>query len=530
MDSSTGSHRPRPLVAIWGLLVVTLLAVLAMLSWQSGPVYHTLLAMVGVGPAIPQPLVYAFGATPDTYKEYYQDTGAEDVVNVIEIDSYDPPTLARIKQKGILPSCHVYLWGDASCLGAIGKTGETDGPYCSKPENYEICIDRMVRRASMPFDYGFSAVSIDEIIEPLEYQHIVEKEFLSRLRKERPRGLIFAWDDWGRYYADHPEASTDMLQTLNATVSMVLEKAYLKEPTPGSSIPANSDEWKSYLDALFADAFVTTAKNMESAAPGIMRKTVFGLGVAQTRHYTFDKNPNIDFKGFLAGQLGFIKGNDITKLTPGIASWAQYYGDTDTLRYFYGLVGSYYRGRGTPGLQLAPVYQTYPQNAGFESGMQGWTITGGGRAEANDYADLGLKSPSYSAVPELDHALYFKRGAPADTVVQKVAVKPGASYGLIAYAHSISPESAAGKPRGPFRCKTARARPSPTSPLVLLSALTTTTTNLRAARGRNSRSFSPHLPAGRLPSSYRTARPRWETRISSTLFNSPNGRRARRFR
>jgi len=90
------------------------------------------------------------------------------------------------------------------------------------------------------------------------------------------------------------------------------------------------------------DAFELMTKNIDRASPGLMKKTIFALLIAQTPPYNADDNPNLEFSEFLEAQIRSIKSGQLSGQTPGIAYWVFYRSQPETIQSVVQLTAKYF--------------------------------------------------------------------------------------------------------------------------------------------------------------------------------------------
>lgn len=205
-------------------------------------------------------------------------------------------------------------------------------------------VEDFVRDWSKPFEDtldgklpgGFDAISIDELHS--DGDGTVESETaiaaVRELRRRYPQKLIIAWGVWRLGLAGSPGAGGKQfipdrlcdrqLQMVTECCDLFVMECYHRE--------ANAH----------LGFFAEMAKNLDKRAPGLLPKTIFGLGIAQSPDCNYDDLPEVDFGGFLDKQMTLLKSTPELQKTQGVALWAFYRAKPDTITMLNGLVDKHY--------------------------------------------------------------------------------------------------------------------------------------------------------------------------------------------
>ncbi len=199
-----------------------------------------------------------------------------------------------------------------------------------------------------------------------------------------------------------------------------------------------SSEEKS-RDAL--QLFVDGITDWEAKEPGVTRQMVIAFGLFSMPPGGINKQPNVDYHVWMDQQMNVVANNPALAGLGGLEWWTTVLADEETTRF----VGKLYRHYAIEGrtdmLTHDPLFLTHVQNADFEKGIEGWTLSPAepdsiqpksfpryGRIEGRF---MGLGRP---ADPEHigDTFLWMKRSAQAPNVFSQEIknLEPGRLYSL----------------------------------------------------------------------------------------------------
>lgn len=404
------------------LLSISLLGTLLSLKSQKHDLRSKALEVknTAVMTTLPNPMIYGYGMRSDYFQKYFVDNHVLDVANAVEIsaDSKYRDTAEKLQQRGILPVCTVKLWFDSSCMYLENSTGDTSLSFCSHSENEETCIQRIVDRAVKPFTSGgFTAIALDEFNDGGVRVHsifTIEQQVIQRFRSKLnslgySKAIIIAWTTLGSNLAEQnldPATGQDMtatLRDLKTSANLIINESYIKSWSGAFPIPGTS------TDPL-RNKILAHANAMNTAAPGILSKSILGLGINDI-HQSYNKDPSHSFKDFLSRELSIITTEASTKVMPGIAAYMPVFAHPDTSDFFYQLAKSVFIDK--KGLTNPVLLKSSFQNPGFESGLTSWDVKQGRGAIVGikTYSNLGVNFYSSLSAPEGKNALYFKRGS-----------------------------------------------------------------------------------------------------------------------
>ena len=271
-------------------------------------------------------------------------------INVIEGTSSNAAFIKELRGKGCIYAAHV-----------------------TNPVN--ATEDELVAHWRAPFENdlggqlpgGYDAIAIDEL--RANFDGSVQSQrvcrALAKLRELYPQKQVYAAATWHLGY----EAAkyTQQLRAVNEHVDMLMLEAYLRETRPAYGY--------------FAD----WADKLKAVEPGLLEKTVYGLGVAQ-RGYLHDDSSEVGFFGHLDRQFRAIRTDADAARMPGIMFWVYYRSETSvTPEYLAKLADHYYRKKKNSSFGDGRTKQLVT-NAQFET-LDGWELTAGngGRVEQFQY-------------------------------------------------------------------------------------------------------------------------------------------------
>ena len=333
----------------------------------------------------------------------------------------------------LVPRINV-IEGTSTNAAFIRELRARDCIYAAHVTNPETATTgQLLARWRMPFDNtlggrlpgGYDAIAIDELRSnpdgSVQSRRVCDA--LAALRKLYPRKQIYAAATWhlGR---EAPKYS-QQLRAVHQHVDMLMLEVYLREQRPVYGY------------------FASWADQLKSVEPGLLSKTVYGLGISQ-RGYLYDDSTSVGFFGHLDQQFHSIRTDPDASKMPGVMFWAYYRSETDvTPEYLARLVDHYYL-KGNTGYFGDGKADQLVGNSQFET-LSGWNRSpgDGGKVEQfrydavaglqNDHDDHGWSSHGV-------HGLRMIRGrSPNRATYELRGLDPGWVYTVSAWVHSNKP-------------------------------------------------------------------------------------------
>jgi hypothetical protein len=248
--------------------------------------------------------------------------------NVITGRTRDADLVKRLRAQGKLFAYHV--------LNTVDEQHQTADDFVrdwSKP--FEDTLD-----GQLPG--GFDAISIDELHSYPDgsRESEVTVTALRELRRRHPGKRIIAWSVWKvtlggskGYYGQRytKEVLFDrQLQAAADCCDLLILECYIREGNPQF------------------DLFTEMARNVEARKPGLLGKTVFGLGISQSKDHNYDDRDDVDFGEFLERQFKLLRSAPLLSQTPGVAFWAFYRAKPETIQRLGQLMQRYFPAETTP--------------------------------------------------------------------------------------------------------------------------------------------------------------------------------------
>jgi len=276
---------------------------------------------------------------------------------------------------------------------------------------------------------GYDAIAIDELRANPDGSVQSERvcAALRQLRLLYPNKGIFAAAVWHLGYES--AKYSDQLRAVNQYADMLMLEAYLRETKQAYGY------------------FASWADNLQAAVPGILRKTVYGLGISQRGH-VFDDSTDVGFWGHLDQQFQSIRTDADASTMPGVMFWVYYRSETEfTPDYVARLVDHYYIRKRTGYLGDGTTRQLI-SNPQFET-LAGWAGTPGkgGTVDRFTYASAGIENDhgDYGWASHGAHGLKMVRGDTPNRVSFKVTdMDPNWVYTVSAWVTSKAPGQGAG--------------------------------------------------------------------------------------
>lgn len=234
---------------------------------------------------------------------------------------------------------------DAALVKRLREQGKVFAYHVSNTlDAQHQTADDLVREWSRPFDDtldgelpgGFDAISIDELHSYADgsKESGITIAALRELRRRYPGKLILAWAVWklglggspGSYGTRYAAGQLfdRQLQAVADCCDLLMLECYQREGNPQLSL------------------FTEIAKNVETRVPGLLRKTVFGLGIAQSPNLNYDDRPDVDFAEFLEKQFELLRDDPLLRQTNGVAFFAFYRAKPELIPTINSLVAKYY--------------------------------------------------------------------------------------------------------------------------------------------------------------------------------------------
>ena len=276
---------------------------------------------------------------------------------------------------------------------------------------------------------GFDAIQIDEFgaypdgsAEATKYATA-----LQQLRGLYPDKRIFVWSVWSvadggpnTLYGNPAATYSTLLNAINSYADRYMLETYINEANPQLSL------------------FNPFADNIESFAPGLRAKTVFGLYIAQNG-FVADDSTNLGYWGYLDAQLHTIRNDPEMSTMPGAAFWIWYRAERMTGDYVGRLVNHYFTQKRTTYFGDGSTAQLIA-NPQFESNTTGWTLTpgAGGALTRFNYTTDGVPSyhDDFGYASHQSWGLKMLRGTTADSASYTAAVTPGTTYTVSAFVRA----------------------------------------------------------------------------------------------
>jgi hypothetical protein len=287
---------------------------------------------------------------------------------------------------------------------------------------------------------GFDAIQIDEFgaypdgsAEATKYATA-----LQQLRASYPDKRIFVWSTWNvadggpnTLYGNPANTYATLLNAINNYADRYMLEVYLNEANP-----------QLYLFNPFAD-------NIESFAPGLRAKTVFGLYIPQSG-FVADDSANIGYWGYLDAQFNTIRNDPQMSTMPGVALWIAYRAEKMTWDYVGRLANHYFTQYRTSYFGDGSYAQAIG-NPGFETNSIGWSFfvgTSGALARVS-YANEGVTPTYHDDYGYATHGsfgLRMIRGAGGTNRAEyTAAVTPGMTYTVSAFVKAAGASSGANR-------------------------------------------------------------------------------------
>lgn len=311
-------------------------------------------------------------------------------------------------------------------------------------KGYEnVTLEQVVDHLAQPFENtlggelpgGFDAICIDEFgpdIDPKKEQMMVD--VLKELRRRYPDRLIIC----------PITSSFGQLGPKGHEYVNKRQTGYL--PFKGQPRTEIFNAIRDYSDLMLYEWYASTSRNpgwefcetasrnIQAVSPGLEKKTVVLLSVAQ-----YDDRAEMHcFNSFLDWCMAKIRRDEVWT-NNGVGFWVAYRAKPDTLRQFVKLADHYFT-KGNTDYYGTGDFKNPVQNPGFESeDMAAWTYEGteGGYSRVK-LADEGIAVERYPNVSNGNYSVKLTMGdnKARGTLTQRVKVAPGGVYRVSAYVYS----------------------------------------------------------------------------------------------
>lgn len=414
-------HRSHPAVGSLTRLSLCILAA-GLCSWAC---IASVLAPVGVSaltemtqdaltvaPRLPRPALVMYGYN-DAQRALWSDTLRH--FNIVTGLTNDPERVMALRRQGIIFAYHV------TNTPAEGRTTAREfADYWAEPLG-QTFADRL--------EGGFDAISIDEFHSYPDGNEESERtiQALRLLRERYPDKLILGWGVWrladggpNSLYGDKQVTFDRQLEAIKDCCDLFILENYCREANPQ------------------LDLIPRFARNLEERCPGLLRKTIYGLYIAQSEPFIADDSVDYDYKGFLDEQLSRIRKDPVTRSMPGVGFWAFYRAHMDTTIWAGQLVDHYYRGGSNASLHPHGPGQIVRDGSFEAPGGEGdaWELVAGAKdtCARRPYSDLKDVAPSHGAVKHGSSALVMQRQVGVENKARQVLeLRPGEWYAATVY-------------------------------------------------------------------------------------------------
>jgi len=236
--------------------------------------------------------------------------------NVITGHTSDPKFVKTLRDKGVVFAWHVTNPPKAQTVAEL--VDAWSAPFANTLDG------------KLPG--GFDAIAIDEL-RPVKDGSPQSKRVVAALRELRrryPKRLIFVWSMWqlaaGNSLGRHSfkDSFDDLLRAARDYADQFWLECYIREANPQFHL------------------FKDLARNISKRMPKLMKKTVFGLYISQTKPFIADDDKNVDFFEFLDAQCHLIRNDPLLSKTRGVAFWAFYRAKPKTITHVNALARHYF--------------------------------------------------------------------------------------------------------------------------------------------------------------------------------------------
>jgi hypothetical protein len=212
---------------------------------------------------------------------------------------------------------------------------------------------------------GYEAIAIDELRNDPDGTEQSQRVCgaLQEVRNVFPHKLIFAASTWHLGHPGHSDRNREQLRAVNKYVDILMLESYHRE-------------------ANFAYGNLRDYAAQINAYPGLIEKTVIGIGISQDGRvcgggHMYDDSPDKGFLGCLDFQLHTIRNDPLASRMPGAMFWAYYRTEVHITPDFVARLCDHYylKGRTTP---LGDGrFTQFISNPIFAHGTDGWVLAQG---------------------------------------------------------------------------------------------------------------------------------------------------------
>ena len=318
------------------------------------------------------------------------------------------------------------LTSDAKLVSGLRKEGKVFAWHVVNKIEEGDSVDSIVEKWSEPFRNtldeklpgGFDAISIDEL-HPWPDGDARSKlaiGALAELKRRYPGKLVIAAVRWQLAASGQKSVKGEIydrqLRAIRDNVDLVFLECYLNEVNPQFHL------------------FSELAANIERRAPGIIDKTIYGLGIPQNKPFPYgDSSPYVEFGDYLDKQIHTIRNDPLAAKMPGIGYWVFYRAKSTTVQHVLNLSRHYYID-GKKSFYGDGDYASMVKSPSFEKGLAGWKVEGKG-AEVISYKEVPHIPPWHSAKFASHGKRLLKTIASEKEdceVSQEIAVEPETTY------------------------------------------------------------------------------------------------------
>ncbi len=385
--------------------------------------------------SIPRPAIFMWGYSDSsrTSEKKLWDLTLQ-TVNIIEGLTSNAKLVRELRAEG-----KVFAWHVVNRIKA-GDSVESIVEKWSEPF-------RNTLKGELPG--GFDAISIDELHpwpDGDARSELVIKA-LAELKRRYPGKLVLAAVRWQVAASGLKRVKGEVydrqLRAIRDHVDLVFLEFYLNEVNPQFHV------------------FGELAENVEKLAPGILAKSIYGLGIPQNKPFPYgDSSPHVEFGDYLDKQIHTIRNHPLARKMPGIGYWVFYRASSTTVQHVLNLSRHYYID-GKKSFYGDGDYSSLVKSPSFEKGLAGWKVKGKG-AEVISYSKVP-DIPAWHSAKFASHGKRLLKTLDSDkegcTVSQDIAVEPETTYILTAWvaapvgrrvslSYSYSVEDPGGGPGG----------------------------------------------------------------------------------
>ncbi|MBX7209634.1 MAG: hypothetical protein K1X78_15060 [Verrucomicrobiaceae bacterium] len=242
--------------------------------------------------------------------------------NIITGKTTDAAVVKRLRERGM-----AFAYSVSNNRNATHKTAEDFVREWSKPLEDTL-------GGQLPG--GFDGISIDELHGDTDgsADSEITIKAVREVRRRFPNKLMLTWAPMAVVLAGSPDKNGVRYakgKVCDNQFRMVAECCDLL------MIECYQRESSKHLD-WFAEA----AKNLNTRAPGLLSKSVFGLCVSQREDLNMDDKADVDFAQHVEKQFQILQTEPVVKQTPGVAIYSFYRAKPELIPTINRLIGQYY--------------------------------------------------------------------------------------------------------------------------------------------------------------------------------------------